>query len=427
MEPFNVYLSSPYLEFKEKREKFLTEIQARSKLYEVTAMEYYTAEDRNVLYKCIEDVQKCRIYVCIIGEHYGSIAKDKDGNDTGKSFTYWEYATACKRKERCEDIERLILIKNVANPGSLPLLLQQWKQEIGASQIQTTYYNTEEDISRIIIDSLDNYVRKRFEALINKIDIPERMIYKCNRTEQNQEFLTSFSFDESPLQFFLLNSHDKDLAHYFVKRQEIEFEEKQEEWADIDIRPVIPNDLSDTDKLENYIKAAIFTKLKWKKFKSPKDVTVQALFEYMEADEIKYLSISWFIESTYWKNEKLNDFIAWFYNKYEQLNVQLAPTDKRIFFFGILRYIDDPNFPEDSFYTKVKNIIWKNTLPKFKKINRQDIKDWLTDNKIEELSTRCDELISVYIKNLVDKDLYFSEVEGGLREIIKLYTIDHFK
>jgi hypothetical protein len=427
MDKVNVYLSSPYLEFKDKREKFLTEIKARSYLYEINAMEYYTAEDRNVLYKCIEDVEKCNIYVCILGDAYGSIAKDRDGNDTGKSFTYWEYATACKRKEKGENIERLILIKNVENPTTLPPLLQQWRQEISASQLQTIYFNTEDDITQKIIYSLDNYIRKRLEVSINKKDVPDQKIYLCNRTEQNQEFLTSLSNDESPLQFFLLNSHDKDLAHYFIKRKQIEFEDVEEEWDDIDIRPVIPNDLADFDKIDNYVKAAILTKLKWKKFKLPKDVTIQGLFDYMAANDVDYLSISWFIESTYWKNEKLNDFIVWFYNKYDELNNQITTTNKRILFFGILRYIEDPNFSEDSFNNKVSGITWRHNLPKFKKLNKQDVKDWLCDYEIEELSSRCDELISIYLKNLMEKDLYFSEVESGLREIIKLYNIEHFK
>jgi hypothetical protein len=425
MNKLNVYLSSPYLEFTDKRQKFLTEIQARSYLYEITAMENYTAEDRNVLYKCIEDVEKCNIYVCIIGEVYGSIAKDKNGTDTGKSFTYWEYATACKRKERGENIERLMLIKNVKNQNQLPPLLQQWKQEIASSQIQTIFYNTEDDISQKIIYSLDNYVKDRLDALISKKDVSDRKIFLCNRTEQNQEFLTSFD-DESPLQFFLLNSHDKDLAHYFIRRKEIEFEDAEHEWVDIDIRPVIPNDFTDFNKVDNYVKAAILTKLKWKKFKLPNDVTIEGLIDYMDATNVEYLSISWFIESTYWKNEKLNDFVAWFYEKYNQLNQQITTT-KRIIFFGILRYIENPDFPQEQFNDKISKIIWKNNLPKFKKLNRQDIKDWLFDYEIEEMSSRSDELISVYIKPLMERDLYFSEVESGLREIIKLYNVEHFK
>ncbi|MCW3110048.1 MAG: hypothetical protein JWQ09_4554 [Segetibacter sp.] len=425
MDKLNVYLSSPYFEFRDKRQKFLTEIQARSYLYEITAMEDYAAEDRNVLYKCIEDVEKCNIYVCIIGEGYGSIAKDKNGVETGKSFTYWEYATACKRKERGDDIERLVLIKNVENPNDLPPLLQQWKQEIGSSQIQTIFYNHEDDISQKIIFSLDNYVKKRLDALVSKKDVPEQKIFLCDRTEQNQEFLTSLD-DESALQFFLLNCHDKDLAHYFIRRKQIEFEDAEQEWVDIDIRPVIPNDITDFDKVDNYVKAEILTKLKWKKFKLPKDVTIEGLIDYMDANNIDYLSISWFIESTYWKNEKLNDFVGWFYEKYNQLNQQITTT-RHILFFGILRYIENPDFPQDQFNDKISKIIWKNNLPKFKKLNRQDIKDWLCDYEIEEMSSRADELISVYIKDLMEKDLYFSEVESGLREIIKLYNVEHFK
>jgi hypothetical protein len=154
MPELNVYLSSPYLEFKTTRQDFLNKIQGRRYLYQITAMEDYRAEDRNVLEKCIEDVKKCNIYVCIIGEEYGSIAKDKNGKDSGRSFTYWEYDTACKRKARGEDIERLILIKSVPPDKELNPLLKQWKQEIAASQLQTIYF-----------DGLMKYPKRSLKAL----------------------------------------------------------------------------------------------------------------------------------------------------------------------------------------------------------------------------------------------------------------------
>jgi hypothetical protein len=124
------------MEFKDIREKFLLDIQSRSYLYEITAMEDYRAEDRNVLYKCIADVNKCSIYVLVLGDKYGSLAKDNNNVDTGKSFTYWEYDTANKRKMKGDNIERLILLKGGAPDPGENTLLTAWKKEIADSQIQ---------------------------------------------------------------------------------------------------------------------------------------------------------------------------------------------------------------------------------------------------------------------------------------------------
>ena len=110
MHKLNVYLSSPYMEFKDVRDKFLEEIQSRNKLYDITAMEEYLAEDKDVLSTCVADVNKCDIYVLVLGDKYGSIAK-KNGENSGKSFTYWEFDAANKKKKDVKDIERLILLK----------------------------------------------------------------------------------------------------------------------------------------------------------------------------------------------------------------------------------------------------------------------------------------------------------------------------
>ncbi len=419
MAELNVYLSSPYMEFKEIRQQFLDKIQGRKYLYQVTAMEDYRAEDRNVLYKCIEDVKKCNIYVCIIGEQYGSLAIDDKGADTGKSFTYWEYDTACQRKTRGDDIERLILIKNIPAATELNPLLKQWKQEIASSQLQTIYFNELDEIPQKIVESLDNYVSKRLQASMQKKDVMQEKIYLCDRSIQNQEF--GACIDDNPVQFFLLNGHDKDLPHYFIRRQEIEFEDRSMQWTNINIKPAIPNDVKVFDKVELYVKAEILSKLKWRKFKLAKDVTIEGLIEYMTENQLDYLSISWFIESVYWKNEKLNEFIVSFYDKYKQLNKNLV-TDKRIIFFGILQYTDNPDISEEAFNNQVSSILWEHNLPRFQKLNKQDIMLWLRDNQIEEMSARGNELVSLYMKDIETKDLYFSEVEHGLMQIIRLYN-----
>lgn len=419
MNKLNVYLSSPYLEFRETRERFLKEIRSRSYLYEITAMEDYRAEDRNVLDKCIEDVKKCNIYVCIIGETYGTPAKS--GEDKAYSFTYWEYLTACERKDKGEDIERLVLIKKLAAKENLDPRLQQWRDEIGNSQIQTLFFNDLEEIPQKILESLDNFTLKRLRASLQKKDLMKEKIYLCDRTEQNMEFATSI--DDDPIQFFILKGHDKDLPHYFIKRQEIEFENSSCQWTNINVKPAIPNDTKDFEKVEMYMKAEIRSKLKWHKFKLPKDVTVDGLIDYMNENRIDYLSISWSIESIYWKNDSLKEFIVSFYNKYNQINANLS-TDKRIIFFGILCYTENPDISEEEFNNKISKIEWEHNLPKFKKINKGDIKDWLVESGIEEMDSRNEELISLYLKELMAKELYFSEVENGLRQIITLYHQD---
>ncbi|WP_315821808.1 DUF4062 domain-containing protein [Paraflavitalea speifideaquila] len=192
-----VYLSSPFLALKEPRAQFLASIQSRTSLYEVNAMEYYLGEDVNILAKCIQDVNECQVYVCIIGSTYGSIAKDEKGNLTDKSYTHWEFATANERKARGENIERIILLKNEAPTDPH---LQQWRREAEALQILPNNYTKDEEIPGIILDCLDNYTSKLVEERLQDKEIPEETVYLCNRSEQEQAFYEVVTLD--PIQFF---------------------------------------------------------------------------------------------------------------------------------------------------------------------------------------------------------------------------------
>jgi hypothetical protein len=244
-------------------------------------------------------------------------------------------------------------------------------------------------------------------------------IYLCDRTEINDEFLGYI--DEDPIQFFLLCGHEDDLPHYFVRRKEIEFEDSSFQWKNITIRPNIPETVTDFEQAVIYIKSGIFNELKWRKFRLPKDVTPEGIIQYMTENNLDYLSISWFIESALWNNDRLKDFIVSFYRKYDTVNAGLK-TDKRILFFGILRYVQGSSITEQEFYDRIKSIQWEHNLQKFRKINRQDLKNWLMDNGIEHLETRCDELISLWLRQIMDGDLYYKEVEAGLGKILDMYS-----
>ena len=413
-----VYLSSPFMEFEDTRKKFLDEIKARTYLYEINAMEHYRAENKNALAKCIQDVKECNIYVCILGNSYGSMAKDMNNTDTGKSYTHWEYITALERKNA---IKRFVLLQRVAATDNN---LKCWQDEIKASpDLMVLYYEQQEQIPQLIIESLDNYSRDLIAENRKKKDVLQEKIYLCDRYPQNQEF--TISFDDDPVQFFLLNGHDKDLLHYFIRRKEIEYEERELQWKNIDIRPAIPNDSSAFDKVELNVTAEIFNKLKWKKFTKPKDITIDSLTEYMTSYNIDYLSVSWFIESIYWKNNKLNEFIDAFYTKYDKINKELLArtpvTPKRIIFFGILSYVDNPDISEEEFNKRVKSIKWEHSLSPFQKIKKKEVKDWLVESEIEDMDYPCEQLINSYLKEIYERDMYFSEVEAGLLNIIKLY------
>lgn len=86
----NVYVSSTFEDLKEERacvREALVDLG-----HSVTSMESYGSSEERALKTCVEDVQKCDLYVCIVGWRYGFIPPE--GN--GKSITEQEYEAATK-------------------------------------------------------------------------------------------------------------------------------------------------------------------------------------------------------------------------------------------------------------------------------------------------------------------------------------------
>jgi hypothetical protein len=87
-----VFISSTYLDLKQFRTKLgrsLTEIDV-----EILGMEKFGARTKKPLETCLEEVDKCDVYIGIIAFRYGSTEKE-----TGKSFTQLEYERAIKKEK----------------------------------------------------------------------------------------------------------------------------------------------------------------------------------------------------------------------------------------------------------------------------------------------------------------------------------------
>ncbi|MBI2487535.1 MAG: DUF4062 domain-containing protein [Deltaproteobacteria bacterium] len=108
-----VYVSSTYLDLQEFRSK--ASLVLRRMGHEDVAMEYYVAEDKHPVDKCLEDVATCDLYVGIFAWRYGWIPKKK--NRKKLSITAMEYRQAVKHGKQC-----LTFCLMVKRPGRLTLL-----------------------------------------------------------------------------------------------------------------------------------------------------------------------------------------------------------------------------------------------------------------------------------------------------------------
>jgi hypothetical protein len=88
----HVYVSSTFKDLEECREK--VRIVLKRMGHEDIAMEYYVAEDKRPLEKCLEDVASCDLYIGIFAWRYGYVPEGYD-----KSITELEYRKAVETKK----------------------------------------------------------------------------------------------------------------------------------------------------------------------------------------------------------------------------------------------------------------------------------------------------------------------------------------
>jgi len=95
-----VFVASTWEDLKNERKDVLESLQQFN--FQHVNMEYFGADPRKPIEKCLEEVKTAHVFVGIIGHRYGTIL-----NTTGKSYTQMEYEEARK-----SDIPCLIYIRN---------------------------------------------------------------------------------------------------------------------------------------------------------------------------------------------------------------------------------------------------------------------------------------------------------------------------
>jgi hypothetical protein len=89
-----IYVSSTYSDLRECRERVRSALRRLG--HEDIAMEYYVAESRRPLEKCLADVSSCDLYIGILAWKYGHVPAGRD-----KSMTELEFRKALEMQKPC--------------------------------------------------------------------------------------------------------------------------------------------------------------------------------------------------------------------------------------------------------------------------------------------------------------------------------------
>lgn len=148
-----IYVSSTFLDLQECRKKI--ELTIRQMGHEDVAMEYYVAENRRPVEKCLADVASCDLYLGIFAWRYGYIPKKK--NRQKLSITEMEYRQAQKTSKPC-----LIFLLDGKAPWPPDFIdddksrIKKIRSELSESH-NPGYFKSVENISSIVAPALHKW------------------------------------------------------------------------------------------------------------------------------------------------------------------------------------------------------------------------------------------------------------------------------
>jgi HEAT repeat protein len=161
-----IYVSSTFKDLEECRENVRRVL--RQMKHEDVAMEYYVAEDRRPVDKCLEDVAACDLYIGIFAWRYGYIPPGYD-----KSITELEYRKAVETNKKChifllnEDVPwlRKFIDKNAQKIDDL-------REEL-SENYTVSFFKTPEELGSLVSTSVHNWERELGIESIKKGSIAE--------------------------------------------------------------------------------------------------------------------------------------------------------------------------------------------------------------------------------------------------------------
>lgn len=424
MPAYKIYISSTYRDLIEDRARLRLKLDQAQ--YTTICMETYPpALSQHIKTKCEDDVKCCDIYIAIIGDSYGSLARDEEGNELAHSYTEYEYdaAVASKRK-------RLIFFKQLDKEPEDQRLIAFIKK-VRSSPIFT---GTFKEINELAGEVLASLIAQTGEN--KKKHFSPDLKYLCNRSEQTTVFDNIFFKDKasSKIHFFLLPGHEFNGHWAFIERCKCRFKSINNEEEPVDISFNVKVDMAtNQSKIKETIKELIANALKGRFNEQLPEVTANQLFGLLHKVRKKILFIIMNVQSSYIKEsfaEVYKESIQTFFKEFS-MGDDPAYQDKKIIFFLNLKYLDkaknletlDKTFTNNEFYSDKK-------LPNLDNINEDDITEWLEFNNIEKKTLQAKKLLQKLITNIDDADyneltnegIYMDEAEQLMESIIEEYN-----
>ncbi len=419
MGAYTIYISSTYRDLIEDRDLLRKRLDQAQ--YTTVCMEKYPpALSKEIKEKCQDDVKKADIYIGIIGENYGSLAKDEMGNELPYSYTEYEYDAAVESKRK-----RLIFLKKPKAVITDQRLLNFIKK-INTSPFLMGQFEEPAELPALVLASIiaetGDYEKKI---------IPAETKYFCDRSDQADFFKDHLIKNINRfIYFFMICGHKYNGHALMVKRCICSMQQLfgNKETLDI-ILMANSNPPSDAEKIKEDIKKKVLRQLELKTGEPIPAFSGSCFMECLNKLNKSCLVISIIIQSSFLKDhiEVYKKGVEKFYNEFSQQETA-GYKDKKIVFFIHVQYADEV-IAQNTIIHDFENVPYfiERRMPLLNKINDINVNEWMIEYNLEDNQAEIDKRIKEFFATIErdeNDEYYMDNAENAMEKVIDYYNIN---
>lgn len=280
-----IYVSSTFKDLEECREKVRVTLKQMS--HEDIAMEYYVAEDRKPVDKCLEDVVSCDLYIGIFAWRYGFVPKGYD-----KSITELEYRKAVETGKNCLIFllhEEAPWPRNFIDRGEDQEKIEALRNELSAEK-EVSFFKSAVELASFVGPAVRNWeIKSKIENQVENKEVLKNDRGMCDRKQCEIKIDTGYNNNISKKAFGLFYLPAQNIIR---KAEKFKINQSLELWVEIkkyktDFDTM---DTSANEYADRYVKEEL-KKLEKNAFQAEND-TFEAFEKYLyEENENGYLEL----------------------------------------------------------------------------------------------------------------------------------------
>lgn len=397
-----VYISSTYEDLIAERAKLQQALRMAG--YDPLCMEVYPAFRQRPKEKCEEDVRASDIYVCIIGNRYGS---KPSGHDL--SFTEYEYQAAIAYQPQ----KAVFAFAKDAEIHDAELA--RFKRHLTDNHGVPTFRN-ELELCLLVLASIANHLQPKLQKLTTgKTFLDRNLIYLCDREPQYADLTAQRRVVRDKAIIFSLEGQVNNRHRSFIRRLNIK-EDRHFLLTEINLKV---EGCNSPRAVSQRILISIFNDIENKGMIVQGKLAYTSLAKFLGTQAFQTMLIVLYIHESF-----INDKMKM--QKYKEGIAELSEDIKDVKIAGkSLLFCICLEEETSSTRASLPKIVSSNRqvkrLPRLPDISSGDVKDWLERHNIERIGSRIDDILrSIYVNG--SSALPMSEIERELELIILGYN-----